>query len=1304
VGLAALPDGSLFIAEEGTGANDLSAGVSLRTPDGEIGRFISGLPSTLDSGDLSGVPLVGVSPDERTLYVGNYGEGHVWTYPLEPRRKLPLPNEPHMPDELGKAVEPLNNVKLTNPYDITFDEDGVPVISDATGNGVAKETADGATRFLHRFASLPNTTNDKLTIDPVPTGITRVGDEYYVTLLGGCPYPPGGGVLVAIDEVRNERTVLTGLNMPIDVEIDEDGTIWVLEFATFTPDGDCFSGADYQQNTGVLSRITADGTLETVVDNLNHPGAVQPMPDGSLYVTEVYSGRLLHITFVEEGEANLPEASSLREVDPGEPSYREIEDMDAALTAVINRLNLQPNPGQELREGDTPLAKLGQDLFFDPILSGDLNASCATCHHPSLAMADARVLPIGTGGAELGPMRDFVERVTLGPDASEPRKQAGTTNEMTGEVTVINPFKGQFVPRNSPTVLNAALLPVQFWDGRVESYALGETVTTQEWMVNSFEMTDAMTVQALFPIIALHEMSGATLGDLPPQEIRRQLLARLEEIPDYQERFAELFEEDAITAVQLATAIGAFERRFIFTDAPWDDYILGDADALTDQQKRGALLFFGDLNPDVNCAECHNGDLFTDLGYHNLLVPQLGPGKGFGDNGREDWGRSLISYDRRDQFAFRTPSLRNVALTAPYFHTGAYATLEATIWHHANMWESAANYDPSAHLPQSYYSSVRAFEPDKQGHSAAVQLRDGLPLTEQDVADLVAFMHALTDPAAEDLSGFLPESVPSGLPLDPLPDPEQVRQALTRGSAATVNNQQETVNEKPFGWGFVDATDDVGLNFEYGSFATATFNDPAAMMGGGLCWIDYDNDGWLDLYITNSHAEEEIAYWAEQGGLPENGLFKNENGRFSDVSQSTQTNLAGRFTGCVTADFNMDGWYDLFVTADGPNALLWNNGDGTFTEGAAAAGLDTPEWNSRAIVADLNLDGWPDMFVGSFIDLEYEIPRPTGAFPGDYYGLPDYLYLNNGDGTFRDVAQTAGLTLNERALGAIFSDVDMDGDLDLYIANDGQANRLYVYESMSDDPENIGFRYLEMTQEAEVGDTGSGMGVNAADYDGDGLMDLFVTNWEAELNAIYRNEMAEEGRLNFRYSTYRIGMRGLGNDMTGWGTMFADFDHDSDPDLLTVNGRVPVTNWDTDPELVRLYGNRLAEGHPGEFREWTQLVGLPEVGTLIARGAAAADFDNDGDLDVAINRIGGTAVILRNDGGSENGNWLEIGFDGFYPGTMVTVTLPDGTQLIREWYAGSSYHSSEDPRLHLVWAMRKLWTWKFAGRMALSHN
>jgi len=434
-----------------------------------------------------------------------------------------------------------------------------------------------------------------------------------------------------------------------------------------------------------------------------------------------------------------------------------------------------------------------------------------------------------------------------------------------------------------------------------------------------------------------------------------------------------------------------------------------------------------------------------------------------------------------------------------------------------------------------------------------------------------------------------------------------------------------------------------------------------------------------------------LAYWENQGGTPRNALYQNVKGRFRDVSQGSGADISRRGNGCVAADFNMDGWTDLFITADGPDSLLWNHGDGTFSEGAAAAGLAAPEWNTVALVADLNGDSWPDLFVGSYIDLDNPVPRPVGAFPGDYYGLPDHLYLNNGPDeagnfSFREVTQAVGIVREERALGAIFSDLDNDGDLDLYIANDGQANRLYEYlpwpGGVAADPEGIGFRYVERTHEAEVGDTGSGMGVNAGDYDGDGLFDLFVTNWEAELNSIYRNETADEGRLNFRYSTYRIGMRGLGNNMTGWGTSWADFDLDTDLDLLIANGRVPVTNRDSDPELVRLYGNRLMEGHRGEYREWTMLVGLNDIGPLMSRGSAVADFDNDGDLDVAINQIGGPAVLLRNDGANESGNWLEVAISGFYPGTVITLKLPGDQEITREWHAGSSYLSSEDPRFH----------------------
>jgi cytochrome c peroxidase len=1260
VGLAEMPDGSILVAEEGTGNDDLSAGVSLITVDGQVGRFITGLPSGRDSGDLSGVPFVKLSPDGRTLFTAHFGLGYLYTLPTP--NSFSLAAEPYTADDLGSRMTPLNNVMLINPFDMTFDPDGLPVVTDASGNGVAKETADGQTRFIHRFQAIPTASGS---IDPVPTGIERVGREYFVTLTGGCPYPAGSGRLVAIDENRNERLLVDGLNMPIDVAKGPDGTIWLLEFARFRPDASCFSGMGYQADSGRLSRVSSNGTVELVLDGLNFPTSVLPRADGSLLISQVFEGNIVELRWVQPGDTSTSSVTteSVETVtEPVEATRQTFSDLDAALQRVISEQGLRPYPGQEIPKDDLALVQLGQQLFFDPIMAGDQNISCATCHYPALAMADGRALPIGTGGEGLGSQRQFVETVQLGNG--------------TDSVTVNNPFIGAFVPRNSPTILNSALLPVQFWDGRVDGYA--GTVVTLDEQVNQRQLTDALAVQAMFPITSLHEMAGTTLGDLPPEAIRRELMTRLYGIPDYTTQFETLFGTPTPDITAVASAMAAFEREFIMTASPWDDYLAGDVTALTPQQKAGALLFYGESNTAVNCAACHAGDLFTDLQYYNLLVPQLGPGKGNGPEGRDDWGRAGVTFDARDRFRFRTAPLRNVALTAPYFHSGAYPTLSQTIAHHANITQMAAAYDPSRYLPPAFYSSVRPFDPTEQLTTAAPQLINGLPLTTAEIGELVAFLQALTDPAAEDLSRFIPESVPSGLPLDPVPTGLTVASGVDEDTAVVTPNTPAPSTLTTLQ--FTDVAAQVGLNFEQGAFRTAIFADPAAMMGAGLCWIDYDQDGWLDLYLVNSFAEEERPYWAENGGLPTNSLFRNEQGQFSDISAQSGTDLALRGNGCIAADFNVDGWPDLYITADGPNKLLWNQGDGTFVEGAAVAGVDAPEWNSAAAVADLNADGWPDLFVAAYIDLDNPIPNPSGAFPQDYFGLPDRMYVNNGDGTFREVTTAVGLSREERGLGALFSDLDNNGRLELYIANDGHPNRLYT--AVLDDSA-AGFTFEDLSLTADVGDSGSGMGITGGDYDGDGRFDLFVTNWDVELNALYRNEIDERGELGFRYSTYRIGISGLGNNMTGWGTHFADFDQDGDLDLLVVNGRVPISNFSNDAELVRFYGNMQMEGKPGEFREWTRQVGLHEdgLGPLLSRGSAMADFDNDGDLDVAINTIGGAPALLKNEGAA--GNWLQIGFDGFYPGAVVEVVLPNGRSLMRQLFVGSSYLASEDTRLHV---------------------
>lgn len=368
---------------------------------------------------------------------------------------------------------------------------------------------------------------------------------------------------------------------------------------------------------------------------------------------------------------------------------------------------LGPAPHPADNPPSTAKLELGRLLFFDPILSGERDVSCGTCHHPDFGFADGRKLAVGTGGAGLGPDR------TLGVSA------------LTGKPVPA-------VGRNTPTVLNAALngnmdgLPdprgLQFWDGR----ALG------------------LEDQALRPLAARAEMRG----DAYPAGLAvDSVVARLRGIPEYEARFARAFgggafEGSALDASRIARALAAYQRALVTRDAPFDRFAAGDDGALTEVQKRGLELFF----TSARCSQCHLGPMFSDFTFRVLGVPQEGPGKAVISG--DDTGREEHTGDPADRYAFRTPSLRNVELTAPYMHDGAFASLEEVV--------------------RFYDEGGRPRHPAVDDEMIDPELRRPLDLSDQDVAAIIAFLRSLTDPGRllDPVLLRVPDEVPSG--LDPV--------------------------------------------------------------------------------------------------------------------------------------------------------------------------------------------------------------------------------------------------------------------------------------------------------------------------------------------------------------------------------------------------------------------------------------------------------------------------------------------------------------------------------------------------------
>jgi hypothetical protein len=489
-----------------------------------------------------------------------------------------------------------------------------------------------------------------------------------------------------------------------------------------------------------------------------------------------------------------------------------------------------------------------------------------------------------------------------------------------------------------------------------------------------------------------------------------------------------------------------------------------------------------------------------------------------------------------------------------------------------------------------------------------------------------------------------------------------------------------------------DVAPQVGLDFHQDGFRFgADVSDVHSMMGGGLCWLDYDNDGWLDLFVVNSYSDSNIPQWQAHGGMPRSALFHNVHGKFVEVSARSQADVAVQGNGCVPIDLG-NGHQSLFITTNTYNVLLWNNGDGSFTNITHDAGIDafrTYGWHTGAAVADVNGDGRQDIFVSGYADVNAPADSARG-FPRNYKAFRDLLYLNEGPGAhghprFKDVSLDSGIETKyvDHSLGAVFTDVNGDGRPDLYIANDTDPNRLYVNVAWpggaARDPLHLGFRLEDQSQSARVADRNAGMGVAAQDVNGDGRTDLFVTNSRGESHAAFLSAPIGGGKVAF--GDWRSAFTpAFGTNGTGWGATWADLDNDGNEDLVVANGGIPISTLAKSAGQIQVLENMTGHGQPGSFANAGAAVGIGAVPPVNGRGVAAADFDNDGRIDIAVSSIGGPLILLRNSG--PPGHWLEVSLRGFHPGALVTAVLPDGRRLVREVQAGSSYLSSEDRRVH----------------------
>ncbi|MYK22972.1 hypothetical protein F4054_12025 [Candidatus Poribacteria bacterium] len=488
---------------------------------------------------------------------------------------------------------------------------------------------------------------------------------------------------------------------------------------------------------------------------------------------------------------------------------------------------------------------------------------------------------------------------------------------------------------------------------------------------------------------------------------------------------------------------------------------------------------------------------------------------------------------------------------------------------------------------------------------------------------------------------------------------------------------------------FVDATEKAGINFRHVNGAEGAFHLPETLGAGGA-FFDADNDGFLDIYLVNS------GHWEKSPSAKQttSALYRNNrDGTFTDITTPARVENLGNYgQGVACADYDNDGNVDLYVTNFGANVLYRNNGNGTFTDVTASAGVGDPGWSSSACFLDYNSDGHLDLFVVNYLVYSRDVPYlPCGedgihtyCHPSLFEGAPDRLYRNNGDGTFTDVSQAAGVggiggLFHGKGLGVVSADFNNDGAPDLYVANDDTRNDFFYNNGDGTFSE---ISLLAGCAYSFNGVAQAGMGVTVGDYNNDSWLDIFVTNLSYETNALYRNN----GDGTFTDVIYEAHLGKESYLYVGFGTRYFDADNDGWLDLFIANGHIIDNIEDTHDILTYRQPDQLFRNNgDGTFQEISESAGGYFQRPTVSRGTLFGDYDNDGDIDTLVTENSGPVTLLRNETATQN-NWVSIKTLGIISnrdgiGTRLTMTAGGHTQA-REVNPGASYMSSHDARCY----------------------